>query len=93
MYLDATSTQKDKALSFHKFPRGVSLKEKWVISIKRKDFIPGEQQHVCSQYFHGAKKHGRSDLPIIFPLLPQSRQRKPPEIHFPLEPPAKRKKI
>ena len=25
------------------------------------------------------QKHGRSDVPIIFPLLPQSIQRKPPE--------------
>ena len=38
-------------------------------------------------------KQGRSDIPIIFPLLPQSKQKKPPEICLPLEPPAKRKKI
>ena len=29
----------------------------------------------------------------MFPLLPQSKQRTPPKIHLPLEPPAKRKKI
>ena len=87
------STQRDKALSFHKFPRGVSLREKWVNSIKRKDFIPGEQHRVCSQHFHGAKKQGMSDVPVIFPFLPQSKQRKPPKIRLPLEPPAKRKKI
>ena len=30
-----------------------SLREKWVNSVKRKDFIPGEQHRVCSQHFHG----------------------------------------
>ena len=60
---------------------------------KGKDFIPGEQHRVCSQHFHGAKKQGRADFPIIFPLLPQSKQRKPPKIRLPLDPPAKRKKI
>ena len=81
-----SNTKGDKELSFHKFPRDVSFREKWVNSIKRKDFIP-------SQHFHGAKKQGRSDVPIIFPLLPQSKQRTPPNIRLPLEPPAKRKKI
>ena len=86
-----SNTKRNKELSFHKFPKDESLREKWVYSIKRKDFIPGEQQRVCSQHFHGAKKQGRSDLPIIFPLLPHSRQRKPPKILLPLKPPAKRK--
>ena len=44
-------------------PRDVSLREKWVSSIKRKDFIPGEQQRVCSLHFHGAKKQRTSDVP------------------------------
>ena len=59
----------------------------------RKDFISGEQQRVCSQNFHGTKKHGRSDIPVIFSLLPQAKQRKPPKIHVPFDPSAKRKKI
>ena len=88
-----TNTIKDKELSFHRFPRDVSLREKWVNSIKRKDFIPGEQHRVCSQRFHGAKRQGTSGILNIFPLLPQSKQRKPPKIHLPLEPPAKRRKI
>ena len=54
MYLGAT-LKRDTELSFHKFPRDVSLREKWIPSIKRKDFIPGEQHRVCSQHFHGAK--------------------------------------
>ena len=70
------------------------MREKLVNSIKRKDFIPGEQHRVCSQHFHGAYRQSRSDVPIIFPLVPQSsKQRKPPKICLPLEPPAKRKKI
>ena len=83
------NTKRDKELSFHKFPKDVSLREKWVNSTKRKDFIPGEQHCVCSQHFHGTKEQGRSDVPIILPLLPQSKQRKPPKIRLPLEPPAK----
>ena len=85
--------KRDKELSFHKFPRDVSLKEKWVNSIRRKDFIPGKQLCVCSQHFHGAKNQGRSDVCILFPLLPQSKQRKPPKMCLPLELPAKRNKI
>ena len=88
MYLDTTPTQKkrDKELSFHKFPRHVSLREKLVNSVKRKDFIPGEHHRICSQHFHGATKQGRSDVPIIFPLFPQSKQRKPPKICLSFEP-------
>ena len=42
MYLDATPTHKrGMEFSFHRFPRDVSLRENWVNSIKRKDFIPG----------------------------------------------------
>ena len=80
--------KRKQELSFHKFPRDVSLREKWVNSIKRKDFNPGEQHPVRSQYFHGAKKQGRSDVPIIFRLPPQSKQRKLPKLHLPLELPA-----
>ena len=86
----SSNTKRDKELSFHKLPRDVSLREKWVNSIKRKDFIPGEQHRVCSLHFHGAPKQGRSDVPIIFPLLPQAKQRKPPQVRLPLEPPVKR---
>ena len=48
----------NKELSFHKFPRDIGLREKWVNSVKKKDFIPGEQHRVCSQHFHCAKKQG-----------------------------------
>ena len=57
-----SNTKRDKELSFHKLSRVVTLREKWVNSIKRKDFIPGEQQRVCSQHSHGAQKQGRSDV-------------------------------
>ena len=89
MLLPTQKEKRDKEFSFYKFPKDVSLKEKWFNSTKRKDFIPGEQHRVYAQHFHGAKKQGRSDVPIILPLLPQSKQRKPPKIRLPLEPPAK----
>ena len=74
-----SNTERDKELSFHKFPRDVSLREKWINSIKRKDFISGEQHRVCSQHFHGPKKQGRSDIPTIFPLLAQCKQKSLPK--------------
>ena len=74
-----SSTKRDKELSFHKVSKDVSLREKWVNCIKKKDFIPDGQHRVCSQHFHGAKKQGRSDVPVTFPLVPQSKQRKPPK--------------
>ena len=39
-----------------------------------------------------ARQIRRSNF-ILFPLLPQSKLRKPKKIHLPLEPPAKSKKI
>ena len=47
-----SNTKRDKELSFHKCPRDVSLREKWINSIQKKGFIPGEQHRVCSQHFH-----------------------------------------
>ena len=92
MYLDATPIQKETRNSLFTSFLGCIF-EREMDFIKREDFIPGEHHCLCSQHFHGAKKHGRSDVPIIFPLLSQSKQRKPPKIHLPLEPPARRKKI
>ena len=87
MYLDASPTQKETRNSFLlKFPRNVSPREKWVNSSKRNNFIHGKQRHVCSQHFHGAQKQGRSVIPIIFPLLPQSKHQK----CLPLKLPSKR---
>ena len=35
---------------------------------QEKDFISGEQHRVCSQHFHGVKKKGSSDVPILLML-------------------------
>ena len=71
-----SNTNRDKELSFHKFPRDVSLREKWVNSIKREDFIPGEQQHLCPQHFHCCQKGRQIRHPCYtFPMLPQPKQR------------------
>ena len=69
-----SNTKRRQGILFSQVSRDVSLREKWVNSIKRKDFIPGEQHRVCSRHFHGVKKQGTSDVPIIFPLLPQSEK-------------------
>ena len=44
-------------------------------------------------YAHSIFKQGRSDVPIIFPMLLQSKQRNLPKILLPLKPTAKWKKI
>ena len=43
-----SNTKNNKKLSFHIFPRDISLREKWVNSIKGMDFIPSEKHCVCS---------------------------------------------
>ena len=65
-----SNTKRGKELPLHKFPRDVLLRGKWVNSLKRKDFIIGEQHPVCSQHFCDAKKQASSDIPVIFPLVP-----------------------
>ena len=70
-----SNTKRDKGFSFHKLTGDVSLTEEWVNSVRRKDFIPCVQYCLCLQHVHGAKKQGLSDVSIIFPLLPQSKQR------------------
>ena len=109
-----TPTQRDMVLSFLKFPRDVSLREKWVsiLSIGKILFLMGstvyahsifmcqkarqirrayytsiassvqtesKADQTCLLYFHcflsPNREQGRSDVPIILPLLPQSKQR------------------
>ena len=82
MCLDAILTQKTtirNSLSTF-FPRDIFLREKWVNSIKGKDFFPSEKHCLCSQYFNGAKKQVRADVLTIFPLLPQIPKRNPPKM-------------
>ena len=88
-----SNTKRDQELSFHKFPKDESMKLKWINAIKRKDFIPGEHHRVCSLHFQGGKKMGLTDVPAIFPLLPQPKFRKPQrERELSLPNPAKRRR-
>ena len=77
---------------FHFFSRHVTLREKMINSIKRKDFILGELHCVRSQHFYCAPKQGRLDIPVIFQMLFMSKQRMPPKIYLPFKLPTKRKK-
>ena len=67
------------------------MKLKWINAIKCKDFISGEHHCVCSLHFQGGKKMGMTDVPAIFPLLPQPKLRKPPRERELLPNPAKRR--
>ncbi len=80
---------RDQELSFYKFPRDVTMKDRWRNAIKQKDFIPGEHHRVCSKHFQGGRKMGQVIVPAIFPLLPQP---KAPRERKPLPNPSKRKK-
>ena len=82
-----SNTKRDKELSFHKFPRDIATRERWKNAIKRKDFIPSEQHRVCSKHFESGTKKGLTDVPAIFPLLPQPKFRKAPKKREPLPPP------
>ena len=88
-----SNTKRDKELSFHKFPREEAVRKRWINAIKRKDFAPSEQHRVCSKHFMDGKKKGRSDVPCVFPLLPQPKYRKAPKLREPLQPPKKRKVV
>ena len=71
----SNTQKKDKELSFHKFPRDVSLREKWFNSINRKDFIPGEEHHICSQHFYVPKsKAHRMSLLYFHCFLSPNRE-------------------
>nr|ACO11899.1 THAP domain-containing protein 2 [Lepeophtheirus salmonis] len=63
--------------SLHIFPKDEDLKNKWVLAIGRKNFIPSKYSRVCSRHFHEScfrsdPKETRSKLksnaiPTIFP--------------------------
>ena len=72
--------QKQKKLSFHKFPLDEGLRKKWIGNIKQKNFVrPTEHHRVCSLHFKNEKKMGSTDVPVIFPLLPKPAFRQPPK--------------
>ena len=75
-----SNRKKNKEKSFHKFPKEKLAREKWINAIKRKDFIPTDHHHVCSNHFKGGKKCGLLDIPTVFPLLPQPKTRKQPKL-------------
>ena len=88
-----SNTKREKELSFHKFPRDVSMREKWVNSIKRKELVPGEQHQIMLSIFSWCQKARQTRRAYYISIASSVLQRKPPKIHLPLEPPAKRKKI
>ena len=75
MFLGANTknnrAKNNRELSFHKFPKEKSIREKRVNAIKRKNFYTSEHHSVCSQHFH----EGSTDVPAIFPLLPRPKLR------------------
>ncbi len=82
------NNKKDKEVSCHKFPKDKLVREKWINAIKRNDFIPTNHHRVCSNHFMGGgggERMNLSDIPTIFPLLPQPMIRKEPKlrVHIP----------
>lgn len=43
---------KDKGIGFHSFPlHDPERLKKWLINLRRKDFVPGTYSYVCSEHF------------------------------------------
>lgn len=43
---------KEKGISFHSFPlHDPERLQKWLINLRRKDFVPGAYSYVCSEHF------------------------------------------
>jgi len=74
------NTKKNKEVSFHRFPKNKQLRDKWINTIKRKKIVPSDHHRVCSSHFEGKKRRNASDIPTIFPLIPQPKSRKEPAI-------------
>ena len=91
VYLDATPTQKETRNSLFTSFQGRIFEREMGQFYQEKGFLFLVSSTMCAySIFMVSKKQGRSDVPIIFPLLPQSKQRRAPKIPLPLEPPAKR---
>ena len=68
------SNRKTKNVTFHKFPRDKITRQKWRISMKRKDFEPSQCSVVCSAHFKSTDYEtvGQDGRPIKIKLLKKS---------------------
>ena len=85
--------KKRQGTLFHKFPRDVSLREKWGNSIQRKDFIPGEQHVNAHSIFMVLKNKAVQTCLLYFHCFLSPNRESLQKIRLQLESPARRKKI
>ncbi|XP_076296541.1 uncharacterized protein LOC143216874 [Lasioglossum baleicum] len=81
---------RDKNISFHKFPKNPELREKWIKAINRKDFEPSVHSRICSKHFEkdcfvgnawSTKRNLKYDaLPCVLKAPPETPRTQPIEI-------------
>ena len=91
VYPDATPTQKETRNYLFTSFRGMYLWGRNGSILSRERILFLVSSTVYAHSFFMVPKSKADQTSIIFPLLPQSKQRKPPKIHLPLEIPAKRR--
>ncbi|XP_044749195.1 THAP domain-containing protein 2-like isoform X2 [Coccinella septempunctata] len=78
--------KKGENIKFHKFPKDEVLRKKWLLAVRRKDFIPKDSSLICSKHFveedyyinvHGNKNLKVGSVPSVFDF-PGKIQKKTP---------------
>ena len=67
---------KNSSLSFHRFPREQSRRNKWIAALGRIKWQPNEYSYLCSAHFAGGKKSDDVDSPAYNPVLFESTPEK-----------------
>lgn len=83
---------RNKNISFHKFPKNPEMREKWIKAINQKDFKPSIHSRICSKHFvkdcfiGNAWSHKRNlkhnALPCVLEELPKAPCMQPIEIVY-----------
>jgi len=92
---------RNRGITFHKFPVNVELKVQWIKAIHRSNYEPSPRAVVCSKHFHEEDFDRYSHscvrlrsgvVPTVFPAFPTylqtlQKDREPPSIHrLPVKP-------
>uniref|UniRef100_A0A3B3HDE6 THAP domain-containing protein 1 n=1 Tax=Oryzias latipes TaxID=8090 RepID=A0A3B3HDE6_ORYLA len=49
--LCANSSKYNSSISFHSFPKDMSVRAEWIVRVRREDFTPSKTSRVCSRHF------------------------------------------
>ena len=72
--------KKKSGISFHRFPRKVNRRERWIAAVRRENWMPNKSTWICSQHFITGKKSNNplapNYVPSIFPYTASPIKRK-----------------